>query len=84
MYCSCSAMSCLKRRIWIKSMMAAVMAESVSLTGRLHHTPCKGSAVNKSGSKSVSGIRYSTCRVRLRKMACFALPILVKRLIVTI
>ena len=84
MYCSCSAMSCLKRRIWIKSMMAAVMAESVSLTGRLHQTPCKGSAVKRSGSKSVSGMRYSTCRVRLRKIACFALPILVKRLIVTI
>ena len=60
------------------------MAEMVSLMGSAHHTPCMGSDTNNLGSINAKGMRYSTCRVRLRKMDFPAIPMDVKKLTVTI
>ena len=63
--------------------MIAVMADIVSLIGIDHHTPSKGSA-NSIGIHKANGMRYSTWRVRLKKIALPAFPIEVNRLPVTI
>ena len=63
--------------------MMAVIAERVSLTGIDHQTPSIG-LLKSVGNHSTNGMRYSTWRVRLRKIALPAFPMEVKRLPVTI
>ncbi len=65
-------------------MIAAVIAEIVSLMGNAHHTPKIGLDTKKLGRINAKGMRYSTCRVRLRKMDLPAIPMDVKKLTVTI
>jgi len=65
------------------STITAVTADKVSLTGMDHHTPLMGSA-KIAGSNKTSGIRYSTWRVRLKKIALPACPMDVNRFPVTI
>ena len=64
-------------------MMTAVMAEIVSLSGIDHQTPSIG-LLKSVGNHNTNGMRYSTWRVRLRKIALPAFPMEVKRLPVTI
>lgn len=65
----------------MKSTMAAVRQAMKSEIDILHHTPLMP---QKEGKISKSGMRYNTCRVRLRKMDILAMPILVKKLPATI
>ena len=61
----------------------AVIAERVSLAGIDHQTPSIG-LLKSVGNHKTNGMRYSTWRVRLRKIALPAFPMEVKRLPVTI
>ena len=67
----------------VQRTITAVIAESVSLTGIDHQTPSNGSA-KSNGIHSANGIRYNTCRVKLRKIALPALPMDVNKFPVTI
>ena len=58
--------------------MADMITDKLSLIGQLHHTPQIG-AIPKdwksSGKPMMRGMRKSTWRVRLRKIALGAIPI---------
>jgi hypothetical protein len=55
----------------------AVMTDSESLIGQLHHTPQIGampSDSNNKGKPIIRGMRNNTCLVKLRKIALGAMP----------
>lgn len=56
----------------------------MSLMGMLHHTPKSGLFLKRWGNSKMSGMRYKTCLVRLKKIDFFGIPMDVKKFIVTI
>jgi hypothetical protein len=56
----------------------AMMTESESLIGQLHHTPQIGampSDWNNKGKPIIRGMRNNTCLVKLKNIALGAMPI---------
>lgn len=78
------AISCLKNSFCFRSIKNAVNADNMSLIGILHHTPKSGLFLKRWGNSKMSGMRYKTCLVRLKKIDFFGIPMDVKKFMVTI